>query len=126
MAPLAPLRLTAWLICALSFFTLTTTALPASAAVLISVNKSTRQISLSRDGVPRYRFAVSTGRAGYGTSSGSYRPQNLSYVDRASQRSGINQDPDHSLCHADQSQQDKLCVVEDTEVSDTGCPKSKK
>jgi hypothetical protein len=67
-----------------------------------------------------------TTAAGYGTPSGTYRPQNSSYVDRASQRSGINQDPDHSLCHADQSQQDKLRVVEDTEVSDTGCPKSKK
>ena len=45
MAPLAPPRLTAWLTCALSFFTLTIGALPASAAVLISVNKSTQQIS---------------------------------------------------------------------------------
>ena len=34
------------------------------------------------------------------------------YVDRAPHRSGINQDPDHSLCHADQSQQEKLRVVE--------------
>ena len=77
MAPLAPPRLTAWLICALSFFTVTTGALPASAAVLISVNKSTQQMSVAVDGVPRYRFAVSTGRAGYGTPSGTYRPQRL-------------------------------------------------
>jgi hypothetical protein len=77
MAPLAPLRLIAWLTCALSFFTLTTDALPASAAVLISVNKSKQQMSVSVDGVPRYRFAVSTGRAGYGTPSGTYHPQRL-------------------------------------------------
>jgi hypothetical protein len=59
------------------FFSLTTTALPASAAVLILVNKSTQQMSISVDGVPRYRFAVSTGRAGYGTPSGTYHPQRL-------------------------------------------------
>ena len=34
-------------------------------------------MSVSVDGVPRYRFAVSTGRAGYGTPSGTYRPQRL-------------------------------------------------
>jgi lipoprotein-anchoring transpeptidase ErfK/SrfK len=59
------------------FSTVTTGALPASAAVLISVNKSTQQMSVAVDGVPRYRFAVSTGRAGYGTPSGTYRPQRL-------------------------------------------------
>ena len=74
---LAPLRVSVWLTCALSLSTLTTAALPASADVLISVNKSTQQMSVSVDGVPRYRFAVSTGRAGYGTPSGTYRPQRL-------------------------------------------------
>ena len=34
-------------------------------------------MSVAVDGVPRYRFAVSTGRAGYGTPSGTYRPQRL-------------------------------------------------
>lgn len=48
---------------------------PASANVLISVNKNTQQMSVSVDGVPRYGFAVSTGRAGYGTPNGTYRPQ---------------------------------------------------
>jgi hypothetical protein len=52
------------LISALSLFTLTIGALPAFAKVLISVDKSTQQMSVSVDGVPRYRFAVSTGRAG--------------------------------------------------------------
>ena len=77
MVSLAPLRVSGWLACALSLSTLTTAALPASANVLISVNKSTQQMSVSVDGVPRYRFAVSTGRAGYGTPSGTYRPQRL-------------------------------------------------
>ncbi len=61
----------------LSLFMLTTGALPAFSGVLISVDKSTQQMSVSVDGVPRYRFAVSTGRAGYGTPSGTYHPQRL-------------------------------------------------
>jgi hypothetical protein len=77
MVPLAPPRLFMWVTRAFFLFALTTTALPASAAVLIAVNKSTQQMSISVDGVPRYRFAVSTGRAGYGTPSGTYHPQRL-------------------------------------------------
>jgi len=34
-------------------------------------------MSVSVDGVPRYHWAVSTGRAGYGTPSGTYRPQRM-------------------------------------------------
>ena len=49
----------------------------ASASVLISVNKNTQQMSVSVDGVPRYEFAVSTGRAGYGTPTGTYSPQRM-------------------------------------------------
>ena len=77
MAPLAPPRLSMWVTRAFFLVSLTTAALPASAAVLISVNKSTQQMSVSVDGVPRYRFAVSTGRIGYGTPSGTYHPQRL-------------------------------------------------
>ena len=74
---MAPFRASVWLARALSLCTLTIAALPASAHVLISVDKSTQQMSISVDGVPRYRFAVSTGRAGYGTPSGTYHPQRL-------------------------------------------------
>jgi L,D-transpeptidase catalytic domain len=53
-------------------------AAPAAyAEVVISVDKSTQQMAVSVDGVPRYRFAVSTGRAGYGTPNGTYHPQRL-------------------------------------------------
>ena len=62
---------------ALSVFSLTSAASPVSAEVAISVNKSTQQMSVSVDGVPRYRFTVSTGRAGYGTPNGTYHPQRL-------------------------------------------------
>jgi lipoprotein-anchoring transpeptidase ErfK/SrfK len=67
----------AWMICTLFLLTFTTAAVPASADVLISVNKSTQQMSVSVDGVPRHRFAVSTGRAGYGTPNGTYHPRRL-------------------------------------------------
>jgi lipoprotein-anchoring transpeptidase ErfK/SrfK len=49
----------------------------ACANVVIAVDKNTQQMSVSVDGVPRYRWAVSTGRAGYGTPSGTYHPQRL-------------------------------------------------
>ena len=62
---------------ALFVFSLTSAASPVSAEVAISVNKSTQQMSVSVDGVPRYRFTVSTGRAGYGTPNGTYHPQRL-------------------------------------------------
>jgi len=52
-------------------------ATAAHANVLISIDKSTQQMMVSVDGVPRYRWAVSTGRAGYGTPSGTYRPQRM-------------------------------------------------
>ena len=77
MPPWSTLRVSVWWISALSLFTLTIGALPAFAKVLISVDKSTQQMSVSVDGVPRYRFAVSTGRAGYGTPNGAYHPQRL-------------------------------------------------
>jgi lipoprotein-anchoring transpeptidase ErfK/SrfK len=66
----------AWMICTLVLLTFMT-VLPAFANILISVDKSTQQMSVSVDGVPRYRFAVSTGRAGYGTPNGTYHPQRL-------------------------------------------------
>ena len=55
--------------------TLTTGSIPALGSVLISINKNTQQMSVSVNGQPRYQFAVSTGRAGYGTPNGTYRPQ---------------------------------------------------
>jgi lipoprotein-anchoring transpeptidase ErfK/SrfK len=74
---LAP-SIAAQLMCAVfAFMALTLGALPASAGVLISVDKRTQQMSVSVDGSQRYRFAVSTGRAGYGTPSGTYHPERL-------------------------------------------------
>jgi hypothetical protein len=58
-------------------FALTMAALPAFANVLILVDKTTQQMRVSVDGVPRYQFRVSTGRPGYGTPNGTFHPQRL-------------------------------------------------
>jgi len=69
---------TAWLrIALIPIMTSVIGAPPVVANVLISVNKNTQQMSVSVDGVRRYEFAVSTGRPGYGTPSGTYHPRRL-------------------------------------------------
>ena len=50
---------------------------PAAASVLVSIDKSSQQMSVSVNGFTRYTWAVSTGRAGYGTPNGTYRPQRM-------------------------------------------------
>src|SRR5438874_3957793 len=49
----------------------------ADATIVIHVDKSSQRMSVEVDGVARYQFAVSTGRAGYGTPNGTYHPQRL-------------------------------------------------
>jgi lipoprotein-anchoring transpeptidase ErfK/SrfK len=49
----------------------------AQASMVIHIDKSTQQMSVEVDGSTRYVWAVSTGRAGYGTPSGTYRPQRM-------------------------------------------------
>ena len=50
---------------------------PARAAILITVDKSTQQLTVNVDGATRYRWPVSTARWGYNTPNGTYRPQRL-------------------------------------------------
>ena len=50
---------------------------PAQAEVVIHINKSTQRMTVVRDGQPLYQWAVSTGRAGYGTPSGVFGPQRM-------------------------------------------------
>jgi lipoprotein-anchoring transpeptidase ErfK/SrfK len=49
----------------------------ASASVLVQINKSSQRMTVSVDGRPLYSWAVSTGRRGFGTPSGVFRPQML-------------------------------------------------
>jgi lipoprotein-anchoring transpeptidase ErfK/SrfK len=50
---------------------------PARASVVVSVDKSSQQMSVAVDGTVRYRWPVSTARAGYTTPNGTYRPERL-------------------------------------------------
>jgi hypothetical protein len=49
----------------------------AHANVVINVNKSTQHMLVTVDGVTRYDFPVSTGRAGFGTPSGTFHPNRM-------------------------------------------------
>ncbi|MDP1882066.1 MAG: L,D-transpeptidase, partial [Bradyrhizobium sp.] len=48
---------------------------PARAGVLVQIDKSSQRMAVSVDGTMRYSWPVSTGRRGYGTPSGVFRPQ---------------------------------------------------
>ena len=50
---------------------------PAQAELLVSISKSQQRLSITVDGAEAYRWPVSTGRRGYTTPSGSYRPTRL-------------------------------------------------
>ena len=54
---------------------LVTTA--ARADILITIDKSTQQMSVAVDGAQRYTWPVSTGRHGYDTPSGSFKPNRM-------------------------------------------------
>jgi hypothetical protein len=47
---------------------------PARANLLITIDKTAQQMTVTVDGDPRYVWPVSTGRAGYNTPSGQYQP----------------------------------------------------
>jgi len=49
----------------------------AQADVTVHISKGSQRMSVSVDGVPRYVWRVSTGRGGFGTPSGVFRPQML-------------------------------------------------
>jgi hypothetical protein len=52
-------------------------ASPAGANVLVTIDKSTQQMSVAVDGSPRYTWPISTGRPGYDTPNGSYKPNRM-------------------------------------------------
>jgi hypothetical protein len=57
-----------------AFAALVAMAAPARADLLISVDKSTQQMVVAVDGVPRYFWPVSTGVSGHDTPSGQFKP----------------------------------------------------
>jgi hypothetical protein len=48
------------------------------------------------------------------------------HADRPPQCPGVDQNRNDGLSHADQSEHEKLRIVENSKVSHTGCPKSEK
>ncbi len=50
---------------------------PASANVLIQVDKRSQSMTVSVDGKPVYRWLVSTGASGFSTPTGSYKPSRM-------------------------------------------------
>ena len=52
-------------------------AAPAQADLLVNISKSQQRISVMVDGTEAYRWAVSTGRRGYDTPAGNFRPARL-------------------------------------------------
>jgi hypothetical protein len=52
-------------------------AAPASAGVAISIDKSSQQMSVSVDGASLYTWPVSTGRPGYDTPNGNFKPNRM-------------------------------------------------
>ena len=53
------------------------TAASADAGVLVQIDKSRQRMTVSVDGKVRHAWAVSTGRRGFGTPSGTFSPQHL-------------------------------------------------
>jgi len=49
----------------------------AQASIVVTVDKSAQELSVTVDGAPRYHWPVSTARMGYHTPNGTYRPQRL-------------------------------------------------
>ncbi len=72
MLPLAGAVVTAAALLSFSFVAAT----PVHAEVVVTVDKSSQRMSVSVNGRPRYRWAVSTGTGG-GPPSGVFRPQRL-------------------------------------------------
>jgi hypothetical protein len=54
-----------------------TSAAPASANIVVTIDKTTQRMAVSVDGTERYVWPVSTGRAGYDTPNGTFKPNRM-------------------------------------------------
>ncbi len=52
-------------------------ASPAAAAILVNIDKTTQSMTVTVDGAPRYIWPVSTGKQGYDTPNGTFRPNRM-------------------------------------------------
>ncbi len=67
----------AWLIPCTLAAALILPAVPASASILITIDKSAQEMSVAVDGAQRYVWPVSTGRPGYDTPNGTFKPNRM-------------------------------------------------
>ncbi len=76
------IRWAGWLVASALATVLWTAA--AQAELVVHIDKSSQRMSVSVDGATRYNWAISTGRDGYGTPSGTFHPQAMmrSYFSR--------------------------------------------
>lgn len=70
-------RSASWTAIVTAVLCLTVGSVPAAADLLIVVDKNAQRMSVSIDGLQRYNWKVSTGRPGYDTPNGSFRPFRL-------------------------------------------------
>lgn len=68
------MRMLKWVLALVASLTVATVA---QASVVVRVDKTSQTMRVIVDGEHRYTWAVSTGRMGYNTPNGSYRPQRL-------------------------------------------------
>ncbi len=61
----------------LSSLAFASAVLPAQANVLIKIDQSAQRMTVMVDGEQRFSWPVATGRAGYGTPNGSFRPNRM-------------------------------------------------
>jgi len=50
---------------------------PAAAAIIVNIDKNTQSMTVTVDGAPRYIWPVSTGKPGYDTPNGVFRPNRM-------------------------------------------------
>ncbi len=58
-------------------FVLASVSSPAEAGLLVRVDRASQTMEVSADGAYLYTWRVSTGRPGYGTPAGTFRPQRM-------------------------------------------------
>jgi lipoprotein-anchoring transpeptidase ErfK/SrfK len=58
-------------------FVLASMSSPAEAGLLVRVDRASQTMEVSADGAYLYTWRVSTGRPGYGTPAGTFRPQRM-------------------------------------------------
>ncbi len=65
------------LLAALALALALASASPAAAAIVVNIDKTTQSMTVTVDGAPRYVWPVSTGKPGYDTPSGVFKPNRM-------------------------------------------------